>query len=80
MGFLLIATLVTQPIAAAYFFIYLTDWTALVFVVYLVVAFVNVVLDRKHGKGFHHAPVGDVPVVGGYNGYFFKLNFSRFSI
>lgn len=38
-----------------YFFIYLTHWTALVFTIYLVVASVNVIIDRKYWMKYDNA-------------------------
>ncbi|XP_072018275.1 protein rolling stone-like [Amphiura filiformis] len=42
-----------HPLSAAYFFIYLTDWTVLVVTIYMVVSCINVIIDRKHGCYYH---------------------------
>ncbi|XP_072018273.1 protein rolling stone-like [Amphiura filiformis] len=54
------ATLQTNP--SAYFFIYLTDWTVLILTIYLVVAFINLVLDRKHGMNYNRTDRGDIQI------------------
>ena len=61
---LLVYSLITDPSLAAYTYIYLTQWTLTLIIIYMVVASINVLVDRKHGRCYHTSDVSDLTIIG----------------
>ncbi len=58
--------LVTEPKNAAGALVFVTDWTCILVTVYLILATVNLFLDRRHGRYFHYTDRGSLPCIGKY--------------